>query len=680
MNTMYSALSTLVRQDQLEAQLMQWKAAARQSLSRREWAAPVVGQLLTVLPNFVTDAVRPIQHVGGVKEGSINHAIWCAVLYPLFVTGFTSKQLVSRQLADIADWEASKLAVWTERVWTGLVNNGFITGEPSWVQTQQGRQPRCYLADRWESDFNNWVDDSDRIKWSISHVRPMDWQEVEPGRYEGVVSGINRPLVQGAHAPKTAVGIEALKGINALQSVPFTVNEDILDAVFQYADNCHRVNYESNGQKDADLLLARHIMSLEPGKKFWFPVTCDWRGRMYYRAGMLTPQGKDMAKAAFQFGTPVTLGSNGHLALYIAVANTFGKDKLSFANRLDWVEVNMERILAVKSWHEIHPDFGSDFIADEPFQAWAFVRELQRLDAWVKAGNDRGSFASRMVVHMDGSQNGYQHQAAIVGDMRTAQLVNLVPMGVNDTPNDAYMAVVNWVVSNPVFKSELRDLAKALGRNGAKNPVMTSQYAATVSTFRKHLADNYAAQLLEYGVTADELANAYATAVDHVLPACKSLINIYKMRFTPIIENGVDRIKWTTPDGFEVVQSYRDNEWRTVRAGSAVVMLPGKRIEDPIDKVKMVRAIAANFIQSMDATHMRMVATACRWSVVGIHDSVGCHAGTYFATSQVVREQFARLHSRDVLNEMLRANEVREANFISDFDPRNTAESIYMFS
>ena len=43
------------------------------------------------------------------------------------------------------------------------------------------------------------------------------------------------------------------------------------------------------------------IKELQQHDKLYFLVTADFRGRLYYRGGIVTPQGNDFCKAAFQF-------------------------------------------------------------------------------------------------------------------------------------------------------------------------------------------------------------------------------------------------------------------------------------------------------------------------------------------------------------------------------------------
>ena len=76
--------------------------------------------------------------------------------------------------------------------------------------------------------------------------------------------------------------------------------------------------------------------------------------------------------------------------------------------------------------------------ADDPWQFLACAKELK---AALKSG-DPQAFMSDLPVHQDGTCNGLQHYAALGGDARGAQQVNL---SVTDRPSDVYTFVAEMV-------------------------------------------------------------------------------------------------------------------------------------------------------------------------------------------------------------------------------------------
>jgi hypothetical protein len=666
----HSYLSTMLRAAGYEAYVAECKQAAFDSLDRRSWANHAFAQITQQLPALLTtDVVRKVQSTAGEREQSFSYSVWAATLIPLLVTGYTNTQLINMQLEEcFPHWDATAISKWSSRVFHSYVDAGLLSGKvDEWVG--ENRYPRCHLQQRFNDLFDAWADVYAGVKLLPMKQRPMDWTD---GGTKGIAPKLGVSLVQRAVAD-VHIGKAALAGINAMQGVAFVVNPDIKEIVQEFLDNLHVLSFKNASAREATVRMCRKILSMELNQTYWLPITADYRGRVYYRGGELTPQGKDLAKAAFCFADGVELGDDGIDAMHIALANSFGVDKVSIHDRIEWSLANIDRLRAM-SWYDVRQE------ADEPFQAYAIICELNRIEA---SNLPAAKFKSNLVIHMDGSQNGYQHQAAIIGDRHTAERTNLLEATDTDTPFDAYVAVLEHVANNKALSPQIRKAASAMGRAAVKNPVMTTQYNAGVGTFARHLLSEFGEQLTTLGVTAWDMARAYADAVDVVLPAARSLINIYADRFTSALKDGkLDMITWTLPDGFEVAMQYHDKEWRTIRAGRSAVVMPLEDGEsDTIDIDKMIRALAANFIQSLDGCHMRMIAAASAFPIVGIHDSVGCHAGHYFRVAKLVRQKFIELHEHDVLNNMLRQNGVREAKFFGQtYHVAESQNAIYMFS
>lgn len=679
--TTVSALSNVLRLQDLDAYVQECQAAAAAAVDRRMWVNAKFREVANLVGELVKqDELRIVRYTNGEvekeKEQSFSLSIKVATIVPLMVAGYTNTQLLARQLAEtFPAWDDSQCEAWSKKMITRFAKVGLVESKvdqhgrtvPVVHFEGDNRLPRVLLSEEWAEDFYTWAEDNAGIKLMPLTVQPMDWCDI----YNGVAEGLGLKLIPKA-LKGVNVGRKALQGINAMQRVAFTVNTDIQDLAQEYLDNMHSFEFDSLGAKQHDERLCRKILGMKPGVRYWMPITCDTRGRMYYRGGQLTPQGKDLAKAAFNFADALPLGDGGIDVLWLMLANTYGI-KGSFMDRMTEAKKLWSTIEQME-WFEIHD------VADEPFQCYAVACEIKRMMA--HTGHPR-DYESRLVCHMDGSQNGYQHQAAIIGDRSTATNTNLLEATATDTPFDAYMAVLNAMLASKKISQKLKDLAAQLGRNLVKQPTMTTQYNATVNTFASHMRTKYAAEFEAAGVSYWDMAKAAQAAVDEVLPAARTLINVYRDRFSVDgVYTGPEVIRWTLPDGFEVAMQYRDNEWRTIRAAQSAVVMPLPAGEtDPIDGGKMIRALAANFIQSLDACHMRMIAARSAFPVVGIHDSVGCHAANFWKVAEIVRHTFVELHSNDVLNQMLQENGVRPCRFIrKDYQVAEAENAIYMFS
>jgi len=132
----------------------------------------------------------------------------------------------------------------------------------------------------------------------------------------------------------------------------------------------------------------------------YFPHNLDFRGRVYPVPQTLHPQGSDNVKALLRFSEGKPLGDDGARWLAIHGANTFGVDKVSFDERVEWVEENQHHI-----WACAQDPFGYQWWteADKPWSFLAFCFE------WQSYCLDPETFVSHIPIALDGSCNGLQH-------------------------------------------------------------------------------------------------------------------------------------------------------------------------------------------------------------------------------------------------------------------------------
>jgi DNA-directed RNA polymerase len=114
-------------------------------------------------------------------------------------------------------------------------------------------------------------------------------------------------------------------------------------------------------------------------------------------------------------------------------------------------------------------------------------------------------------------------------------------------------------------------------------------------------------------------------------------------------------LRWTTPHGFRVTQSYRNKKEARVRtkiSGSVhlVVYEYGKKIAPG----KQISSIAPNWVHALDADLMLETIHAHRKEVAAapfsaVHDCYGTLACHLPRLSEIVRQEFVKLFSDDLL-------------------------------
>lgn len=170
----------------------------------------------------------------------------------------------------------------------------------------------------------------------------------------------------------------------------------------------------------------------QPFEEIFYVYTTDFRGRIYATGSAVGPQGSDLGKALVRFSKGAPLGDFGKYWLAVHGANVFGFDKATFNERVDWVLEHEDEILdsaadpfAYQFWTE----------ADKPWQFLAWAKEWYGLHLWEEEGNPTTSFISYIPCAQDGSCSGIQHYSAMLRDKIGGSAVNLVP---SNRPQDIY--------------------------------------------------------------------------------------------------------------------------------------------------------------------------------------------------------------------------------------------------
>lgn len=399
----------------------------------------------------------------------------------------------------------------------------------------------------------------------------------------------------------------------------------------------------------------------------------DQRGRMYYRGGLLTPQGEDVCKAAFQFANGEALGPRGEEAMMTHLANVLGKDKVSIHQRIEYIR-DLQRLGTLDKVSD-HYDVQELFPKASTFQALVAIKEWQRFMEFSLTGNPE-EFVSTLVCHQDGTCNGLQHTAAITGDRRTAESVNCTASTEMDSPEDIY-----WIVVEAAMKlvdGDALALLEKYERSIAKAIVMLASYGAGEDTLLKTVP-TFLEDHGESTAQAEIIGGALLEALGSNAGAVKTLTSAIKRRMVQFLNEGGTVVRWTCHDGFEAATEYRDMEVNRVRAGkfNALVrnMFPA-----PLDDVKTKGAMAPNFVHSIDSAHLREVVRQCDHELVTVHDSIGSLPSRFHETKAQIQKGFVTVHEYDALGNLCNTNGLRAPKFRGDYKASEAMNSTYIFS
>jgi DNA-directed RNA polymerase len=456
------------------------------------------------------------------------------------------------------------------------------------------------------------------------------------------------PPLRPAHIPEKDKSGKKIP----IDKLPLEQREELIAWKRDVAD-VHEANQRRVGKRAAVGKKLQVAQDFVRDERIYFPHYLDFRGRMYPFASYLNPQADDSGRALLEFADGKALGESGLTWLKVHVANLFGVDKVSFEERVSWVDKNLDKLLACVA-SPLDNLFWSE--ADSPWMALAACMEL------AGALIEGADYVSHLPIAMDGSCSGLQHYSAMLRDPVGGRAVNLVPA---DKPGDIYTLVAKRaqaLVNRSADATAAAWHGDKVVRKIAKQPTMTLCYSATIYGMQGQIkraidglgGDTY----LHCGVTAREgakyLAPVVWDAIGDVVIAARQAMSFLKT-LAAVAASDELPIRWTTPLGFPVVQEYREPKAEIVK-----VMYGGQRIEltinregTKLDKRRQIAGVAPNYVHSLDAAHL--MSTVCLgatnelvdWAVV--HDSFGVHAADVDTLHAVLRETFIEQYTPDVL-------------------------------
>jgi len=536
--------------------------------------------------------------------------------------------------------------------------------------------------------------------------------------------------------------------LNAIQSTPYKINKSVLDVVL----SIHKGNGGLGGIPDTNPMpkipelenptpeelkkrklklrnmhkaerakksrLLRLAMVLGVAKKYqdyeeiYFPWNMDYRGRLYPMPTEISPQGDDLQRGLLLFADPEPIKDNKTLDwFYIAGAGYAGVDKVSFADRIKWVQDNKENItqtakdpLGYTWWSEVAGD-------EHPFIFLAWCFEYVKLQEYIKEHGDAIGFTTGIPICFDGTCSGLQHFSALLADEIGGQSVNLIPQ---ETVQDIYQLVADKVTpvlkkhvlegsndtykvdkkgnvvedskGNKVIKYGTKELAAEwlsfcearyrvdyVPRKICKRSVMTLAYGSGRYGFAENLKHDIIKPWMEEHeddnpiflsvpqastYLAKLIWNAVSTTVVKAVEGMKWLQDIAKL----ICANN-NVVQWVSPNGLPIQQNKFIANITTYRMKFSGVKktIYIRNTPTEIDSQRQAQSIAPNFIHSMDACHMQRVihnqAEKGNTNFMMIHDSFGtdlAHAADLFTSirSEMVNMYQNHNYLQEFLNEI----------------------------
>lgn len=576
--------------------------------------------------------------------------------------------------------------------------------------------------------------------------RPLDWVRFDHGgfhtermrrraRHLVKAPGACRELFKDRPIPTV------LKAVNALQGTAWTVNGRVLDAIIEtaragveFGELVAEVSPNPKPPKpewlDTDPGKALRTEAQEASLRKWKHEMAEWytqqklrgakwgrfraavqtaqtfrdypelyfvyfldsRGRAYPLTYGVSPQGSDIQKALLQFANSKPLPDQAAVDWFlINGANRWGFDKAPLADRAQWALDRKQQILDMATDPVNNAEWRS---ADKPLQflAWAF-----EFADWVR---DPDTFQSCIPVGLDGSCNGLQHFSAMLRDPVGGEATNLRALPVMQ---DIYQRVADRTLER-MREDTSGDpavagwLAHGITRSVVKRAVMTTPYGVTKKSATRYVIDDYLAPK-DVFAKADRF-HAATVLMNHAWPAIGDIVTksreamnwLHRAAKHIIKERGDDDdgvISWETPSGFIASQAYYELNTQEVDCrlfGDVRVRLTVVSEGNDISSSRHASGLAPNFVHSMDASHMHLVAAAAGDlgidALLMVHDDFGTHAADTQKFFRLIRMLFVQMYSE---NDPIRAfhdkyQETEEPPVKGDLDLEEVLWSDFFFS
>ena len=488
---------------------------------------------------------------------------------------------------------------------------------------------------------------------AVNIMQETEWVINKP-IYEVILSLINTDSSLG-HLPTNPQEIEL-----PVKPVDIETNKESLVKWKREAS----LVYKERAKSKSKYIQVRQIIEearLLLDRSFFYPYQLDFRGRIYPKPAMLSPQGADYSRALIKFKYGKQMKENNSFDDFaIAGAGLYGEvDKEDIQTRLDWVKERLDTFIGYAKEPLTNTDWAK---ADKPFcfLAWCF-----ELKDFAETDYD-ASFITTLPIQSDCSNSGLQHYSAMMRDEIGGKATNLIP---SNKPEDVYRIVAQKVIMK--LRDKTDPMAKqwldyGIDRKLCKKPVMCLPYSLTQYSCRQYIQDHVEKEWKEknkphnFGRDLFKATN-YLTpivweSINDVIVGAKEIMGFLK-KVSRLVASENLPVCWTTPSplNFPVQMMCYKKESKRVKTkmGDSIIKLSIQSDTDVIDKRKTAQSICPNFIHSLDASVLHLAVVKAKQKGVTnfslIHDSFGCVAPDVDMLSEAIREAFCEIYENDVL-------------------------------
>ncbi|SBS83677.1 DNA-directed RNA polymerase, putative (mtRNAP) [Plasmodium ovale curtisi] len=566
--------------------------------------------------------------------------------------------------------------------WTNIDGGGMLLLKNNFI--------RCNIKPL----FNLNVCDMSRIKNIVSEIGNVRWK-------------INKEIlyyIEHAYMKGITVGkIPLHKNYTIPSRLDLKIqNNEEIRKYYLLKEEINRLNKCLMSERPTFLQKLAVAKTLKDNEIIYFPHNIDFRGRMYPLSPHLHHMSDDICRSLIVFHDKKEIGKNGLFWLKIHLANNFGKDKLNFEKRIEWVNQNVYNIKKLCENPFQNIEFWNS--ADKPWQALAVAIDLTNA---LQCSNV-SKYKSNIPVQQDGTCNGLQHYAALGRDKDGGKAVNITP---SEEPQDIYSVVLDIVINK--IRSDLDGGINLSSTVTVQNsPIGNSPIGRGATTSASDLA-SYCFQfdLLKrkvvkqtimticYGVTSIGAKNQVKGKIQSMIgkDIDKNMINKLSQYISNYIFESISEIfkramiikkwfnnlskatnelnipiTWISPIGLPCEQPYRLGNRILVNTPLQSVSVTSYK-NSSLHKNKQRLGFPPNFVHSLDASHLMMTAEKMiienNFSFAAVHDSYWAHACNVDIMNKFIRDSFVTLYNEPILENIYQNFQMRLGRFASKIPP-----------
>ena len=518
--------------------------------------------------------------------------------------------------------------------------------------------------------------------------RSLEGTRFEPQPVHWLVQNHQRPIIKRWTRDRGPEFREYLdtphfRALDKMQRQGWKVNKRIYQALLENYDRFTTI-YQAEDDSPEELLRQTQSESkardfkaimLRAGKlqdepEFYQFVECDYRGRVYYSENYFNFQGSDYARGMMLFNKLKKVTDNGRRWIAIHTACSYNQsydiddipgwvsvdyrshlksegldsisvDKFTMPDRERWTYENMDLILSTAAGNKL-------LDCEKPVSFLACAYE------WERYHENPDLFYSALPIPIDGSNNGWQHLAAISKDPHAGKLVGLVPVEIQE---DFYVKTAKALIDRMPDWFEERDMPMKHIRKGiSKRGSMTRAYSAGVIKIAENMYLDCRTEGFhdKYGISEEDCVKLSRNLVEAINVVCYGpLITmkfLQKMADVRLGETKSDTMEWQTPSGFPVEYTAPAMKREQIKNSIRGIGRITHRVIFPTkfpDVKKFMSGISPNFIHSLDASHMTMVIDRWDGAFGGVHDSFSTHADEVDELQQLTKDVFIEMYTSD---------------------------------